>query len=168
MRNKAALLSLAVLCLFFAAASSYALASGPTGPRYTWGAFVHFWNKGIMEKFQIANPVSTKDGYVVEYGYTTTMQFTLDWGAVQSFCIHFVGGGENDAGGFAFRHLVDRAITVGTFRWPEENIEKVKSTFKVFSKDAKAYQYNATSFEYMYSPQTGWQFCTKFVPEREK
>lgn len=157
---------LALVCLLCGVlAAAPLLASGPTGARYTWASFSYSWNKNTQANLQLEKAVPTADGYFVNYGYSTTLDIFMTHGTVDGTCANFVGGGEDDAGGRTFALLIAKSIDVGTFRWPQENIDEARNTFKFIGKTHKAYTYNTTQFTLDYAPQSGWKFCMTYFPD---
>lgn len=154
---------LSILLLLALVTSTQALASGPTGPRYTYASFSYAWNKNAPEKIHLTNATPTADGYVAEYGFTNTLTVYADDGTVTGTCARFVGGGENDAGGRTFTQLITNSILIGTFRWPQEQLDEVRATFRVIGMQAKEYSYNTTRFTLDYDQRTGWEFCMRYI-----
>lgn len=150
-----------LLCVLTAAPL---LAGGPTGAHYTWASFSYSWNKNAQPQLQLTKATPTNSGYYVDYGYTTTLNVLMERGAVKGTCAHFFGGGENDAGGRIFSLLIAKSIEMGTFRWPQTNIDEARGTFKIMGKTRKEYSYNTTQFIFDYSPQSGWKFCMTYLP----
>lgn len=160
------LLRRSLLCLLtLLLAATPLLASGPTGARYTWASFSYSWNKNAQPQVQLTKAVPTSYGYSVDYGHTTTLEVLMEHGAVHSTCAHFVGGGENDAGGRVFMLLMAKSMEVGTFRWPQSQVDEVKEAFKIMRKERREYRYNTTEFVYDYSPESGWEFCMTYLPD---
>lgn len=140
------------------------LAGGPTGGRSTWASFSYSWNKNTQPALQLTKAVPTDYGYSVDYGYTTSLEVLLENGGVSGTCARFVGGGENDAGGRVFMLLITKSMEVGTFRWPQAQVEEAREAFKLMRKERREYRYHSTEFVYDYSPQNGWEFCMTYLP----
>ncbi|MEG2172638.1 MAG: hypothetical protein RRY29_05195 [Desulfovibrionaceae bacterium] len=143
-------------------------ASGPTAGSYTWASFSYSWNKNTPPKLQLNNPIETPQGYTIDYGYTTTLDIFIENSAVQGTCVHFVGGGENDAGGRTFTQLMKKSLEVGSYRWPSEQISEAREAFKIIGKTHKEYSYNITQFTFDYTPVAGWAFCMRYLPPQSK
>lgn len=156
---------ISIICLLALVLGGYVYASGPTAGTYTWASFSYSWNKNTPEKLQLTNAVPSSTGYRVDYGYTAVLDVMVDDGAVQGTCARFVGGGENDAGGRTFMLLIDKSITVGSFRWPKQQVEEARELFAFIGKTRKEYSYNITHFIFDYTPATGWAFCMQYLPK---
>lgn len=145
--------------------SSQAFASGSTGPRYTWASFGYGWNRNAPEKIQLTQTQPIAEGYVADFGFTNTLTIYVDSSVVTGTCARFIGGGENDAGGNTFRHLIANSINMGSFRWPQEQLNEVRAAFQIISMQPKEYTYNTTRFTFDYNPASGWEFCMTYLPK---
>lgn len=154
---------LCLLTLLFTATPL--LAGGPTGGRYTWASFSYSWNKNTQPQLQLTQAVPTDYGYTVNYGFTTVLDVLMEKGAVRGTCARFVGGGENDAGGRIFKLLMAKSMEIGSFHWPQAQLDEARETFQYMLKEHREYRYNTTEFVYNYSPKTGWEFCMTYLPE---
>lgn len=143
-----------------------ALAGGPTGPRLTWAAFQHFWNKTAPPSIQIRDAAVHKNGddYTIVYGYGTSLHILMDRGGVRGVSVRFLGGKENDAGGPLYLRLAHQIITVGSFRWPEEKIREARQYFAVMSQPPKELHYQNSWFRRAFTPGEGWEFRLEFMP----
>lgn len=154
---------LVFLLLLLQITGSQAFASGSTGPRYTWASFGYGWNRSAPEKLQLTKPQPIAEGYVADFGFTNTLTIYVDDSVVTGTCARFIGGGENDAGGRTFRHLIANSINVGSFRWPQEQLDEVRAAFQIISMQPKEYTYNTTRFTFDYDPASGWEFCMTYL-----
>ena len=164
------LLPALLLCTSLFLALSLALplkaeASGPTGPRFSWSSFQRFWEKQASPLVYLTKAEPVAGGYLVDYGFSTTMRIPVQDRQVQGVEIRFLGGAGNDAGGPQFKRLVHQAINIGTYKWPEDKIDEVRRLFAVMSPQAKEYRYQMTYFRYNYAPDTGWSFSFHYVPD---
>lgn len=154
---------LSILLLLALVTGTQSLASGPTGPRYTYASFSYAWNRNAPDNIHLTRANPTAEGYVADYGFTNSLTVYTEDGTVTGTCARFVGGGENDAGGRTFTQLIANSILVGTFRWPQEQLDEVRATFKVLGMQAKEYSYNTTRFTLDHSPTAGWEFCMRYI-----
>lgn len=158
------LMALCALCLLFPHASD---AGGPTGPRFSWSSFQRFWEKQATPLVYLTKAEPVEEGYLVNYGHTVVLRVFLQDHVVTGVEIRFKGGPGNDAGGPQFKRLMYHAISIGTYRWPEDKIEEVRHLFRVISPQNKEYRYQMTHFTYTYSPQSGWTFGFDYVPDAD-
>lgn len=160
------LIFLLLLSLFNAAsAASLAQASGATGPRFTWAAFQRFWDKGASPLVQLKHAEKVKDGYLIDYGHTTTLRVLVEDDRVTGVSVRFGGGKHNDAGGPQFLRLMRHAISVGTYRWPEDKIQEAYEYFEVMSPEPKTYRFQSSEFYRGFEEGLGWEFRFDYVPD---
>lgn len=160
-RSRILLWAVVALCL---APLTLAEASGPTGPRFTWSSFQRFWDKQGTPLVYLGKAEAVEGGYLVNYGHGVTLRVALRDKVVSGVEVRFVGGKANEAGGPQFKRLVYHAITIGSFRWPEDKIEEVRHLFAIFGPQDKEYHYQMTRFRYSSSPSMGWTFSFEYIP----
>lgn len=155
---------LCLVLLLFSGLPPTALGSGPTGPRLTWAAFQRFWDTGASPLVRIRRPLAVEDGYLVDYGHTTTLHIRMQDGFVRGITIHFSGQKGHYDGGPRFLQLVHRALVIGSYRWPEERALEALRTFEAITPEPAEYRYHNAAFRREYSPETGWEFHMDYVP----
>ena len=159
---------LAVFCLFtLLGVPDIAQTGGPTGPRFTWAAFQRFWDKGASPLVHLKSPEKVTGGYLIDYGHTTTLRILVEDERVTGVSVRFVGGRNNDAGGPQFLRLMQQAINVGTYRWPEDKIQEVRDYYAVMSPDPREFRYQSSLFYRQYVEGQGWEFRFDYVPDME-
>lgn len=154
----------AVLCLSLLAVLLLGLSPAHAGgPRFSWSAFQRFWDKAASPLVHLHNAEKVEDGYLIDFGYTTTLRVLMEDDVVRGVSVRFVGGKGHDAGGPRFLRLVHQAITTGTYQWPPEKIREVREYFSVMTPEPKEYRYRTSIFQRTYTKGKGWEFLFTFV-----
>ena len=172
MRKTYSILAALLLCLLSALqalptqSAQSAWAASP-GPGFSWSSFQRFWDKQGPPLVHIKKAEAVEGGYLVDFGYTTVLRVFVRDKIVTGVEAHFIGGGDNDAGGPQFKRLVYQAITIGTYRWPEEQIMEVREKFKFMTPEDKEYRFQMTHFKYSYVAGTGWSFGFDYVSDEQ-
>ena len=148
----------------FSLDAPFAHAGGSTGPRFTWASFRFFWNKHTPPEITLNNPVRTEEGYLCEYGHTVSvLVLATKNDGVLGARVRFLSGPGNDAGGPKFTRLVNHAIDVGTFRWPDDVIAQCREHFRYMGKANKNFRYQNTEFSLTYNEHKGWTFSMIYL-----
>lgn len=137
------------------------------GPRYTLESFKRQWNvNSLNSKARLATLFEAEGGYTADYGDGVSVFIAMHRDTVTGARIRYEDGPENAAGGPRFLLLVNTAINVGTFRWPQERINQVRQIFGFISPQSKSYRYLYTSFTRAYVQSEGWEFALEYVPNK--
>lgn len=135
------------------------------GPRYTLEAFKRTWSINVPNpKAGLVQGRETNKGWLVEYGDGLTLLMPMTEGTVTGVHIRYEAGPDQGAGGPRFLLLMNTAINVGTFRWPQARIDQVRHTFNHMSPLPKSYRYLYSSFKRTFTQGEGWEFMLDFVP----
>ena len=136
------------------------------GVRYSMVAFQRQWNR--YSPAPKANLPSQNESGSFEYGNGVSLRITAhkDRDVVTSARVRYDTRLDKGVGGQDFLLLVQTAINVGTFRWPQERINHVRQFFNFMSPQPRTYRYLHTSFTRMKDPSGMWEFAMNFVPNK--
>lgn len=167
MNSRAALIWLFVMACLISVMAYLFLREGGSdiGPRYTLESFKRQWNvNSFNPKGGLAAGQETPDGWFADYGDGVTLLILMRGDVVTGVRIRYEGRPEQGAGGPRFLLLMQTAINVGTFRWPQERIDEVRQGFSHMSPMPKDYRHMYSAFSRSYTPGPGWEFTLDFVP----
>ena len=137
------------------------------GPRYTLASFNRQWNVNSLNSKAHFNRVrEVEGGYAAEYGDGVSLFIVMHKDTVSGARIRYEAAPDQGAGGPRFLLLVNTAINVGTFRWPQERIDQVRQIFSLMTPQTKTYRYLYTAFTRTYAQAGGWEFALEYVPNK--
>ena len=137
------------------------------GPRYTLEAFKRHWTvHSPNPKSHFSTPSEVEGGYAVDYGDGVSLFIIMHKDTVMGVRIRYDTSQDRGMGGPRFLLLMQTAINVGVFRWPQERIEQVRHVFAHISPQPKTYRYHYTSFTRTHERADRWEFAMEFVPNK--
>lgn len=133
------------------------------GPSFVWSSFQRFWNTRCLPGCEIADPVFVTDRYIIQYGDTASLVVRMNRDVVSSVSAIYSDPQNQRGGGPRWIKLVDSIITIGTYRWPDQRVEKVRDRFAAISPLPAQYRWQNSWFRRSSDPTTGWEFRLDFV-----
>ena len=132
-------------------------------PEFPWAAFQRFWNVRCLPGSEIQEPQYVGGKYVVQYGHAVSLVVRMERDIVRSVTAHFPNNKEIQGGGQRWLKLVDTIIRVGTYRWPEDRIERVRERFITISQSPAEYAWQNSKFRRSFNEDSGWEFTLDFL-----
>ena len=137
------------------------------GPRYTLESFKRQWTvHSPNPKAHFRTLTQAEGGYAVDYGDGVSLLIVMSKDTVTGVRVRYEAGPDQGAGGPHFLLLMQTAINVGTFRWPQDRIIQLRQIFSLMSPLPKSYRFLYTSFSRTYDQTGGWEFVMDFVPDK--
>ena len=163
---------LAVMTLLIGVMTYFFLQQGggeDRGPRYTLESFRRQWTvHSPNPKAHFRTLTQVEGGYAFDYGDGVSLFIAMSKDTVTGVRVRYEAGADQGAGGPHFLLLMQTAINVGTFRWPQERIIQLRQIFNLMSPLPKSYRYLYTSFTRTYDQGRGWEFVMDYVPNKEE
>lgn len=153
------------LCVLLLGLSGVAAQAATAPPRFSWPAFRHFWNVYCMPKCEFTNVETTEGGHLVLFASGVSLVTEETGMVVRAARVVFSNQPEQAHNGRLFLRLVDSAIRVGTFQWPQEQIQKVHEAFRTMTPDPVRYQWRTSRFVREQMANGAWVFSLSFVME---